>query len=406
MSMSAVAVTRWDAPIAFTPKSRNLPIGYLRAFVTLLVVAHHAVLAYHPYAPAAHASLRTEQWWMAFPVVDSARSGLFALFVGWNDVFFMSLMFLLSGLFVSRSLDRKGARSFLADRFVRLGVPFVASVAILAPLAYYPAYLTTPGHAGFSGFVREWLSLGVLPAGPAWFLWVLIAFGAAAVALQALRPGWDVAVGERLSAVLERPGRSFWLLVLLSAIAYLPMTFAFNPMHWAAWGPFTFQTTRLFHYAVYFFAGVVLGAYGIDRGLLAVDGRLARRWPLWTGGAVLAFAVTIVAVIVALAPGAGVAVRVAASLAFVVSCAASSFAMLAVFLRFARTRTVARESLRENAYGMYLFHYAFVSWLQLSLLPASLPGLAKGVLVFVGAALLSWGTAAAVRRIPTFERIL
>ena len=31
--------------------SYNLAIGYLRAFITLLVVAHHSVLAYHPYAP-------------------------------------------------------------------------------------------------------------------------------------------------------------------------------------------------------------------------------------------------------------------------------------------------------------------------------------------------------------------
>ena len=29
----------------------SIPIGYLRAWTTLLVVAHHAVLAYHPDAP-------------------------------------------------------------------------------------------------------------------------------------------------------------------------------------------------------------------------------------------------------------------------------------------------------------------------------------------------------------------
>ena len=26
-------------------------VGYVRAFITLLVVAHHAMLAYHPFAP-------------------------------------------------------------------------------------------------------------------------------------------------------------------------------------------------------------------------------------------------------------------------------------------------------------------------------------------------------------------
>jgi hypothetical protein len=32
--------------------ARNAPVGAVRAFLTLLVVAHHAVLTYHPYAPA------------------------------------------------------------------------------------------------------------------------------------------------------------------------------------------------------------------------------------------------------------------------------------------------------------------------------------------------------------------
>jgi hypothetical protein len=71
--------------------SCNLPIGYLRAFVTVLVLAHHAVLAFHAFAPPVPAS--QPRWWQAFPVVDSQRWSGFALFVGFNDVFFMSLMF-------------------------------------------------------------------------------------------------------------------------------------------------------------------------------------------------------------------------------------------------------------------------------------------------------------------------
>lgn len=71
----------------------NLAMGYLRAFVTVLVLAHHAVLAYHPFAPAAPSSLLTQpRWWQAFPVTDSQRWSGFALLVGFNDTFFMSLM--------------------------------------------------------------------------------------------------------------------------------------------------------------------------------------------------------------------------------------------------------------------------------------------------------------------------
>ena len=88
----------------------NVAIGYLRAFVTVLVVAHHAALAYHPFAPAPIASLIAEpRLWPAFPVVDAQRWSGFSLLVGFNDAFFMSLMFFLSGLFVWKSLERKGS---------------------------------------------------------------------------------------------------------------------------------------------------------------------------------------------------------------------------------------------------------------------------------------------------------
>jgi len=47
-------------------------IGYLRAFIVLMVIAHHAALAYHPYAPPPPASLIEQpRWWQAFPVVDA-----------------------------------------------------------------------------------------------------------------------------------------------------------------------------------------------------------------------------------------------------------------------------------------------------------------------------------------------
>ena len=47
------------------------------------------------------------------------------LFTGFNDDFFMSLMFFISGLFVWSSLQRKGSASFVRDRLRRLGIPFL-----------------------------------------------------------------------------------------------------------------------------------------------------------------------------------------------------------------------------------------------------------------------------------------
>src|SRR3954451_17804774 len=121
-----------ESPINLQPVERvqyYTALGYLRAFLVVLVVAHHAAIAYHPYAPPPNSSILTQpRWWQAFPIVDTQRWSGFALLTGFNDVFFMSLMFFLSGLFVWNSIDRKGITKFLRDRVMRLGVPFVVAV--------------------------------------------------------------------------------------------------------------------------------------------------------------------------------------------------------------------------------------------------------------------------------------
>ena len=66
------------------------------------------------------------------------------------------------------------------------------------------------------------------------------------------------------------------------------------------------------------------------------------------------------------------------------SCGAISFALAAVFIRFAMRRVQAFDSLAENAYGIYLVHYVFVIWLQYMMLSFALPAIVKGVSVFAG----------------------
>ncbi len=391
------------------PGARDLrdvaAVGNLRAFVTLLVLAHHAVLAYHPDAPPAAASLVAQpRWWQAFPVVDPARWSGFRLFVGWNDTFFMALMFLLSGLFVWRGLESRGSAGFFRGRARRLGIPFLAVAALVAPLAYYPAYLGTGAHGGVAGFARQWLALRSWPAGPAWFLWVLLAFDGLAALAFAARPGWIAALGR--AAAGRRPLAFFGALAALSAAAYLPLLLTFGPIQWASFGPFFVQTSRILFYAVYFLAGLAAGAAGLDRGLFTA-GALARRWLGWPLAALAAFVVLIVATVLSLAPHASPrAWGVLWGCAFALSAAASSFACLALSERFANRRTLPLDSLRANAYGMYLIHYAFAAWLQLALLGAPLSGLAKGVLVTLGTIALSWAATAALRRIPAVARVI
>jgi peptidoglycan/LPS O-acetylase OafA/YrhL len=384
----------------------NVAIGYLRAFVTVLVVAHHAALAYHPYAPAPLASLLAQpRLWPAFPVVDAQRWSGFALLVGFNDTFFMSLMFFLSGLFVWKSLQRKGNDAFLRDRLLRLGLPFVVAAALLAPLAYYPAYLQT-GHRGLAGFWQQWTSLGNWPAGPAWFVWVLFVFDCIAAVLFMRAPKWGEALGCILSGPSRRPIAFFAILAAASAAVYVPLALIFSPFMWTQFGPFFFQTSRILHYLVYFLIGVGIGAFGVERGLLAQEGKLARHWPPWAVFALITFGLVTAVVIVAVTTqNSSHLWETIEDFGFTLSCAATSMAFLALFVRFAKPRKMF-DSLRENAYGIYLIHYAIVSWLQYALLKAQLSGLEKGSLVFAGTLVLSWIAIAAIRRVSAVARVI
>lgn len=392
-----------------TPRaSHNVGLGYLRTFAVILVLAHHTSLAYMPGISLARSSLLANpRWWKAFPILDSHRWIGFAIFAGFNDTFFMSVLFFLSGLFVWSSLERKGTRTFMRDRMVRLALPFIFAAAIIAPLAYYPAYAIRNPDPSIAGFVQQWLSLGEWPSGPAWFIWVLLVFDCAAAALFVMSPKFGEQLGRLSSDANRHPARFFLLLIVMSALAYVPMVLLFGPDRWTALGPFHFQTSRILHYAVYFFTGVGVGAYGIERGLLAPDGMLARHWLRWTIAMPVAFLflsifIANLPVLSRTMPPIGLGM-IGAPL-FELSCAASCFGFLALFVRFANRRTRAFDSLSENEYGMYLIHYAFVSWLGYAMLTSPLPAVAKFVLVFAGVVALSWSTSAALRSIPGVAR--
>src|SRR5262249_2245497 len=160
------------------------------------------------------------------------------------------------------------------------------------------------------------------------------------------------------------------------------------------------------HYAVYFLAGVGIGAYGLERGLLAADGELARRWPAWVAAAVGWFVIWMAMMGLSMHDGGPPGVQIAAHVAFVLSCAASCFALFAVSLRFVERRPAVLDSVAENSYGMYLVHYVFVVWLQYALLGAALPAIVKGLLVFGGVVALSWATTALMQRAPIGYRLI
>jgi peptidoglycan/LPS O-acetylase OafA/YrhL len=395
---------------AAAPGRSSLAIDNLRAIVILLVLAFHSALAYlsflphHPFAFGSPPFL-----WRAFPIVDEHRWIGFDLFCAWLDVFLMSFFFLLSGLFAWPSLMRRGARAFLAARVARLGLPFAVVVLLVMPVALYPAYLESAAAApSIADFRQYWGALPLWPVGPMWFLWLLLSWDLTAAGLyQAMGRRRDAV--PRLAAYARRhPGRFLAGVVGASVLAYVPLAVVCGPSAWFQVGPFSFQESRALHYAVYFFAGVAIGACGIERGLIAPDGPLARHWRWWLAAAVLMFALWVgLTALTRRQPGAApIGLQALDDLSFVLACFSSCFFMLGTALRCGRVRSRVLASLNANGYGMYLVHYAFVVSLQYTLLAEDLPAIVKGAIVFAATVLLSWSATAALRRVPAVARVI
>ncbi len=199
-------------------------------------------------------------------------------------------------------------------------------------------------------------------------------------------------LGRWSAAAGQRPAVYFSALIALSAIAYVPLALAFTPWAWSNSGLLSVQWCRPLLYGVYFFAGVGIGAAGIDVGLVAADGALGRRWKLWLAVAIASLFLWMGVTALTLDGPAPLVIEIAADLCFVLACAGGCFFVIASSLRFGTTPSAGLDSLSTNAYSLYLVHYDFVVWLQYALLGTALFALIKGVIVFCGTVILSWLT--------------
>lgn len=380
-------------------------LSNLRGFAIVMVVAFHSFIAYLGSQPESQLPFDSPPYaWRANPIVDSARWFGFDLFCAFQYVYLMHLMFFLSGMFVWPSLSRKGGKRFLYERFVRLGVPFVVGLYLLMPLAFYPVYRVTAVDPSWSAFWSHWIALPFWPTGPMWFLSLLLLFNIAAAGLFWLTPRAGEYLG-RLSAKAD-PGRFFIALVAVSALAYLPLAVLFPPWKWVQFGPLSFQPSFTPQYAIYFFAGLGVGAFGLEEGLLHADGMLAQRWARWLAATAATFLLWIVPTALVVKGTRLPGLQTVADLGFVLCAASACLALLAIFLRFAGPRRPVLESLADNAYGIYLVHYVPVLWLQYMLLGAPLFAIVKAAIVLIGALTLSWAATAAMCRIPIGARLM
>jgi glucans biosynthesis protein C len=385
-------------------KTRDPSIDYLRTALTLMVLAHHSSLAYVTFAKFDKAHLFRS----TAPVVDNTRWVFFDYAENFNDIFFMSLMFFISGLFIYPALRRHGIGAFIRDRFLRLGLPFAIAVVFLMPIAYYAGWQLTGRSAGFFDFYRQVASFG-FAAGPPWFVWVLLVFDVAMAFVFAMLERRIPGIGTWMIKLQGQPFLAYVGMFLAAAFVYLPLLSVSR----GAWTyvlipAFSFQVSRIGLYALWLIFGFFVGVPGFSQGLLSRDGSLARRWPIWLLSCIVAynalwFIPRLPVVQHHLSTSGEQALE---AVLWTISCVASSFGVLALFRGIDLKSRTWMNSLSRSAYAMYLVHYIFVLWTQRFMMKVPVHAGIKFLVVFLSTVLLSWLTAQLALRIPKLKTIL
>ena len=391
-----------------TGNSRAIWLDYLRSFVTLLVVAHHAALAYPTFAyfDPAHYIYSTA------PIVDDNRWSGMDTFISFNDLFFMPLMFLISGLFVYRGLSKKGIRAYLADRFMRLGIPFLIAEVILIPIAYAPTFYQATKSTDFTTFITDYILVQKWPVGPPWFIWLLLAFDGVAALIFNWGKAFYVTVGNWFANLSKRPVYLSAVIYGVVALSLIPLSLWVGQYTWVGnWGPFDFQLNRILFYLVFFLLGSCLGATDWQNYLFRQNRLFGKDRLVWLALCLVCF---LLFVMISRAGATWVKQGILTStegyflydLMFVASCLTSMGACISFFKQSITRPLNGWNSLSANAYGIYVVHYGFVTWLQFAFLSVNVPVVVKFLIVFLGALGLSWLSSNLLRRSSVVSQVL
>lgn len=178
--MARVDAARQADPARRADRSRDAWADNLKVVLVVGVIVAHVTIAW----TGVGSWVFTE---------DPVREPLFSLLVlaSSGSLFGLAVFFLLAGMYTPGSLARKGTRSFLVDRALRLGLPLLGFVLLVAPVVEWADPDRAGWDRGFVAYTLEvvWWSWPQPPAwGPTWFLAVLLLFSVVYAAARALVP--------------------------------------------------------------------------------------------------------------------------------------------------------------------------------------------------------------------------
>jgi glucan biosynthesis protein C len=369
--------------------SRLPYLDNLRIYLTILVILHHAAIAYGG----------SGDWAVKDPGVDETSPIFLTFFNAVNQSYFMSAFFLLAGYFTPGSFARKGRRLFLVDRLIRLGIPLL----IYSTLIIQVNQLIVNVWGRSQRFEWVWgYNVGHL-----WFLQALLLFAVIYAALPGRTRGTPANHPDQLQqeATFPRDRSLVSTIVILTVLTFGVRTF-FPVGTWT----YGFQLAHFVHYIFSFLAGIL--AYRFDW-FTGLGNRQARCW------GIVALAMLPLFFVLAILGGALEGEAQLArflggfhwqSLAYTLWESILLISIMVFLLyTFREHFNQGRPRLRDMAasvYTVYIIHHTVLFALNILFLDIAIASILKFILVSVIAVPLCFLLADWIRKIPGAARVL
>ncbi len=368
-------------------------IDNIRVYLTILVLAHHMMITY----------AGTGMWYYNEGQQDAITRISGAWFCATNQAYFMGFFLLISAYFVPGSYDRKGARHFLKDRMVRLGIPLILFSWVINPVFVYVFFyqdIRMPFWQYFPG--KYFHHSPVIGAGPLWFVEALLIFSLGYIL-------WRLVSRPRPADPAAKhpfPGNG---IIALFALFLGFAGFIVRLWHPVGWNfiPMNFQFPFFAQYVALFVVGLI--AYRRNW-LLALPDRTGRFW--------LKIAILLILLWIPLIVAGGAITdhtpflggrhwqSLASTLWESFLCLSMCIGLIYIFRRLFNSQGRLIKFLVPNAYTVYIIHAPVITLLAFSVRDVMLHPLLKWAALSMIAIPVCFALSALIRKLPYTDRVL
>jgi glucan biosynthesis protein C len=376
-------------------------LDHLRSFIIFLVVFYHVLMAYilYPVIPMYLQDVFIHN-------INGYPSAGYMLFFAvilliFNAPTMMSIMFFIAGYFALAPLIKKGTKHFLKDKIIRLGIPFLLGVTVLAALSRFMAYRSQGNRTNYFNY---WFSEFFRPQNFTqyhfWFLGVLLLFfSILCLAYLIFR--------DKISSVETKAGKlspSFiFFFITLTTGLYFAVNLFYSADSFTSLYILQFQTVVFPIYLAYFIFGIF--AYKKD---WFKDGYKPKILP-WTITYIISIMIyipTLIYVYQNLSARNIVFLKLINDIANNLSIFSALFMLLAFFQKYLNGDQSYLKKISRGSYSTYLIHFSVVCIVAYVSINISLPLLLKFLTQIIICTLLSWEIGYLLTRIPIVRKAL